>query len=45
MGIPDVWFYENREGGHGAAADNKQSAHLHASAYEFLWDRLSGNEN
>lgn len=40
LGIPDVWFYENREGGHGAAADNKQSAHLHASAYEFLWDRL-----
>ena len=44
MEIPDVWFYENREGGHGAAADNKQSAHLHAAAYEFLWDRLSGTE-
>jgi prolyl oligopeptidase len=41
LGIPGVWFYENREGGHGAAADNKQSAHLHASAYEFLWDRLN----
>jgi len=40
-GIPDVWFYENREGGHGAASDNKQTAHLHASAYEFLWERLS----
>ncbi len=44
MGIPDVWFYENREGGHGAAADNRQSAHLHAAAYEFLWDRLGGTE-
>jgi prolyl oligopeptidase len=42
MGIPDVWFYENREGGHGAAADNKQAAHLHAAAYEFLWERLAG---
>jgi prolyl oligopeptidase len=41
MGFPDVWFYENREGGHGAAADNKQSAHLHAAAFEFLWDRLT----
>jgi prolyl oligopeptidase len=40
MGIPDVWFFENREGGHGAAADNKQAAHLHASAFEFLWERL-----
>ncbi|MFL5760957.1 MAG: prolyl oligopeptidase family serine peptidase [Thermomicrobiales bacterium] len=41
MGFPDVWFYENREGGHGGAADNKQLAHLHAAAYEFLWDRLN----
>ena len=41
MGIPDVWFYENREGGHGAAADNKQSAHLHAAGYEFLWQHLT----
>jgi prolyl oligopeptidase len=40
MGIDDVWFYENREGGHGAAADNKQSAHMRATAYEFLWERL-----
>nr|WP_284319685.1 prolyl oligopeptidase family serine peptidase [Dyella acidisoli] len=40
MGYKDVWFYENTEGGHGAGADNKQSAHMHALAYEFLWDRL-----
>ncbi|TAL73545.1 MAG: S9 family peptidase [Rhodanobacter sp.] len=40
MGIPDVWFYENLEGGHGASADNRQSAHMHAMVYDFLWDQL-----
>jgi prolyl oligopeptidase len=40
-GIPDVWFYENREGGHGAASDNKQAAHLRAAGYEFLWQHLA----
>ena len=40
MGHPDVWFYENLEGGHGAGADNRQSAYMHALAYEFLWDQL-----
>ncbi|WP_254424000.1 prolyl oligopeptidase family serine peptidase [Rhodanobacter sp. C03] len=40
MGIPDVWFYENLEGGHGAGADNKQAALMHALAYDFLWDQL-----
>ncbi len=39
-GLPDVWFYENRDGGHGAAADNKQSAHLKAASFEFLWQHL-----
>jgi len=42
MGVPDVWFYENREGGHGGAADNKQTAHMRAAAYEFLWKHLAG---
>ncbi|MGC4190705.1 MAG: prolyl oligopeptidase family serine peptidase [Thermomicrobiales bacterium] len=41
MGIPKVWFYENREGGHGGAADNKQTAHMRAAAYEFLLKHLS----
>jgi len=41
MGIPEVWFYENREGGHGAAADNRQSAHMRAAAWEFLWKHLA----
>lgn len=40
MGHPSVWFYENLEGGHGAGADNKQSAYMHALAYGFLWDQL-----
>ena len=40
MALPNVWFYENTEGGHGAGADNKQSAHMHALAYTFLWDEL-----
>ncbi|KGI76658.1 prolyl oligopeptidase family serine peptidase [Oleiagrimonas soli] len=40
MGYDNVWFYENTEGGHGAGADNKQSAHMHAMAWDFLWDQL-----
>ena len=37
----DVTYYENIEGGHGGAADNKQSAFMSALAYRFLWERLS----
>ena len=40
QGHPDVWFYENLEGGHGAGADNQQTAHMHALAYNFLWQKL-----
>ena len=40
MGLKHVWFYENLEGGHGAGADNKQAATMHALAYDFLWDHL-----
>ncbi|MFZ0871629.1 MAG: prolyl oligopeptidase family serine peptidase, partial [Rhodanobacter sp.] len=40
MGYANVWFYENLEGGHGAGADNKQAALMHALAYDFLWDQL-----
>ena len=40
QGHANVWFYENLEGGHGAGADNQQSAHMHAMAYDFLWDKL-----
>ncbi len=40
MGHDNVWFYENTEGGHGAAADNRQSAFMRALASEFLWSQL-----
>jgi len=40
MGHQNVWFYENLEGGHGAGADNRQAALMHALAYDFLWDQL-----
>ena len=36
-----VLYYENIEGGHGGAANNKQSAHMNALAYAFLWQTLS----
>jgi prolyl oligopeptidase len=36
----DVSYYENIEGGHGAAADNEQAAFCDALAFEFLWRRL-----
>jgi prolyl oligopeptidase len=36
----DVTSWENVEGGHGGAADNKQAAHMAAIAYRFLWERL-----
>jgi prolyl oligopeptidase len=44
MGYTNAWFYENTEGGHGGAADNKQSAYMHAMAYTFLWDHLEGSK-
>lgn len=38
----DVTYYENIEGGHGGAADNRQRAHMQALAYTFLKQRLFG---
>ncbi|TCO52589.1 prolyl oligopeptidase family serine peptidase [Actinocrispum wychmicini] len=37
----DVRYYENIEGGHGAAADNEQLAFKWALVFEFLWRTLS----
>lgn len=37
----EVDYYENIEGGHGGAADNKQAAFKSALAYEFLWRELA----
>jgi prolyl oligopeptidase len=36
----DVLYYENIEGGHGGAANNKQSAFMSALAYTFLLQEL-----
>jgi prolyl oligopeptidase len=36
----DVIYFENIEGGHGGAADNKQAAFMQALAYTFLWNEL-----
>jgi prolyl oligopeptidase len=36
----DVLMYENMEGGHGGAADNKQRAFMSALAYTFLWKQV-----
>jgi prolyl oligopeptidase len=40
LNIP-VHYYENIEGGHGAAADNEQLAFKWALIYEFLWQTLT----
>ena len=37
----DVSYYENIEGGHGAAADNEQRAFKWALVLEFLWQKLT----
>jgi prolyl oligopeptidase len=36
----DVWYYENIEGGHGGAANNRQRATMQAFAYSFLKQEL-----
>lgn len=36
----DVSYYENIEGGHGGAANNKQRAYMQALAYAYLQERL-----
>jgi prolyl oligopeptidase len=37
----EVSYYENIEGGHGAAADNEQRALKWALVLEFLWEKLA----
>jgi prolyl oligopeptidase len=36
----DLLYYENIEGGHGAAADNAQRADMMALEFSFLWQQL-----
>jgi len=38
-----VYYYENIEGGHGGAADAKQSAFMSALAHDFCFDILTKN--
>lgn len=37
----DVLYFENIEGGHAGAADNRQRAHNRALEWEFLWKNLT----
>ena len=41
MGITDVLYYENSDGGHGGAVDNSHTARLQALIYEVLWKSLA----
>ncbi len=36
----DSSFYENMEGGHSAASDNKESAFMDALGYAYLWQHI-----
>lgn len=36
----DILYYENTEGGHGGAANNKQQAYMSALAFTFFWQQL-----
>jgi len=38
----DLLYYENVEGGHAGAANNRQRAFMSALAYTFLWKQLGG---
>eukprot|EP00929_Paragymnodinium_shiwhaense_P083127 TRINITY_DN44165_c0_g3_i3.p1 TRINITY_DN44165_c0_g3~~TRINITY_DN44165_c0_g3_i3.p1 ORF type:complete len:844 (+),score=196.60 TRINITY_DN44165_c0_g3_i3:46-2577(+) len=38
---PKVLYWENIEGGHGGAADNKQRAFMWSLTYEFLWQTIA----
>ena len=40
----DVTYYENIEGGHGGAANNKQRTYMQSLAYVFLRERLFGEQ-
>lgn len=40
MGI-DLLYYENTEGGHAGASNNKQQAKVQALIYSYLWDQLA----
>ena len=41
----NVWYYENIEGGHGGAANNKQRAFMKTLEYQFLWNNLGSEQS
>lgn len=41
----DVLYYENIEGGHGGAANLRQSAYVEALIYSYLWDQLGTDKS
>ena len=43
MGKKGTYYYENIEGGHGGAADNKQRAFMSVLAFDFLEQALGGS--
>jgi prolyl oligopeptidase len=40
----DVLYFENIEGGHGAAANNEQAARMWAQTFTFLWRELGNKQ-
>lgn len=40
LSYPNVWLYENIEGGHGLSANNEQRAHISALEFSFLVKQL-----
>lgn len=40
-GVPNVWFYENLQGGHSGSADNSERAQMKAMSLEFLRNHLT----
>jgi prolyl oligopeptidase len=41
QGVRDVRYHESLDGGHAGASDNKASATMLATSYEFLWRHIS----
>ncbi len=41
QGHPDIYYYENTEGGHAGSANLKQTARMTALTYEFLFDTIA----
>jgi len=40
LGVRNAWYYENTEGGHAGASDNRQLAYRGALEFTFLWTML-----